>query len=112
MAYQQKPRRSEVSREVVGEPLVVGERTIRPAVRVSGRLFHLQARAGGAAYGMLRLSPRSVLVRESDGNEHRLDLFDLTGTAIRGMAIVAALVPLGYILLRLFRRTVFQERNR
>jgi len=112
MAYQPKPRRSEVSREIVGEPLVAGERTIRPVVRVSGRLFHLQARTGGAAYGMLRLSPRSVLVRESDGSERRLDLFDLTGTAMRGMAIVAALVPLGYLLFRLFRRTVVQERTR
>lgn len=99
----------EVSREITGEPIVVGERTIRPVARVSTRLLNFQVRGGGVAGVGLRISPSEAIVREKDGTEYRIALADPTAKMMRAMMVVALLAPLGYIFLRLSRRTRSQE---
>lgn len=105
MAYPQP----EVKKEIVGEPIVVGERTIRPVAQVSTRFLDFQVQGGGVAGVGLRISPCGAIVRESDGTEYRIALVDPTERMMRAMMWVALLAPLGYIFLRLFRRTRSQE---
>lgn len=105
MANSRKFPGGKMNREVIGEPIVVGERTIRPAARVSTRLLNFQVRGGGVAGVGLRISPSEAIVREKDGTEYRIALADPTAKMMRAMMVVALLAPLGYIFLRLFCRT-------
>ncbi|MGB9722785.1 MAG: hypothetical protein ACP5OO_01545 [Chloroflexia bacterium] len=61
----------EANREVIGEPIVVGERTIRPVARVRTRILNVQMRSGGVTGVGLRLSPCAAIVRERNGTEYR-----------------------------------------
>ncbi len=97
----------EVEREMIGEPIVVGERTIRPVARVSTRILNFQAQGGSMTGVGLRISPREAIVREGDGTEYRISLVDPTAKTMRAIALVALLAPLGYIFLRLLRKAVF-----
>ncbi len=93
--------------EVIGEPIVVGERSIRPVSQIRRGLLSFQApgRAGGGLGEIVRMIPREALVREGDGREYRLPLADPTGKTLRLIALVALLMPvLSRRLVRLFRK--------
>jgi len=77
---------SRISERIVGEPLEVGTRTIRPVVRVSGwRGAGGDALAGGAGL-RLRVEPAEVIVLERDGREHSVPTPDNTRLILRGLA--------------------------
>lgn len=97
------------AKEVVGEPIVVGERTIRPVARVSTRALHFQMQSGGMAGVGLRISPREAIVREGDGTEYRIALVDPTERVMRAIQGVALLAPLGYLFLRLLRKVALRR---
>ena len=87
--------RSRISERIVGEPLEIGGRTIRPVVRVSGwRSTGGDMLAGGAGV-KLRTRPAGVIVLEGDGREYRLPTPDNTRLilwALAGLAVMVAVV--------------------
>jgi hypothetical protein len=84
--------RSRISERIVGEPLEIGARTIRPVVRVSGwRVASRNASAGGAGV-RLWIEPAEVIVLEGDGREHRVPTPDNTRLLLWGLAGVALML--------------------
>jgi hypothetical protein len=84
--------RSRISERIVGEPLEIGARTIRPVVRVSGwRGAGGDASAGGAG-GRLRVEPAEVIVLAGDGREYRVPTPDNTRLILWSLAGVALMV--------------------
>ena len=84
--------RSKFSDRIVGEPLEVGGRTIRPVVRVSGwRGAGGDGSAGGAGV-QLRAEPEGVIIHERDRREHRLLTPDNTRLILWGLVGAALLV--------------------
>src|SRR4029450_9719230 len=64
--------RSRISERIVGEPIEIRERTVRPVVRVSGwRSTGGDMLAGGTGV-KLRTRPAGMIVLERDGREYRL----------------------------------------
>ena len=89
--------RSRISENIVGEPLEIGARTIRPVVQLSGwRGTGGDASADGAGV-QLRVRPAGVIVLEPDGREHRLPTPDSTRLmlwALAGAALIVAVASL------------------
>ena len=84
--------RSRISERIVGEPIEIRERTIRPVVRVSGwRGARGDMLAGGTGV-KLRTRPAGVIVLDGDGREYRLPTPDNTRLILWGLARVALLV--------------------
>jgi hypothetical protein len=84
--------RSRISERIVGEPLEIGVRTIRPEVRVSGwRGAGGDASAGGAGV-RLRVEPTEVIVLEGDGREYRVSTPDNTRLLLWGLCGVAVML--------------------
>ncbi len=85
--------RSRISERIVGEPFEIGERTIRPVVRVSGwRTTGGDATSAGSSGVRLRIEPAGVVVLERDGREHRVPTPDKTRLILRALAGVALMV--------------------
>ena len=85
--------RSRISERIVGEPLEIGGRTIRPVVRVSGWRGARGDISSGSAGVQLRTQPAGVIVLESDGREYRLPTPDNTRLilwALAGLAVMVA----------------------
>jgi len=84
--------RSKISKRIVGEPLEIGARTIRPVVRVSG----WRVAAGDASAGsdgiQVRVEPVGVIILERDGREHRVRTPDNTRLILWGLAGAALMV--------------------
>ncbi len=84
--------RSGISERIVGKPLEIGARTIRPVVRVSGwRGAGGDASAGGAGV-RLRVEPEGVIVLERDGRERHVPTPDNTRLILWGLAGAALMV--------------------
>jgi hypothetical protein len=84
--------RSRISQRIIGEPLEIGARTIRPVVRVSGwRGTRGDTSAGGSGV-QLRVEPAGVIVLGRDGREHRVPTPDNTRLILWGLAGVALIV--------------------
>jgi hypothetical protein len=85
--------RSRISERIVGEPIEIRERTIRPVVQLSGwRSTGGDMLAGGTGV-KLRTRPAGVIVLERDGREHRLPTPDNTRIilwALAGFAVIVA----------------------
>ena len=84
--------RSKFSDRIVGEPLEVGGRTIRPVARVSGwRGAGGDGSAGGAGV-QLRAEPEAVIIHERDRREHRVPTPDNIRLILWGLAGLALMV--------------------
>ena len=84
--------RSRISENIVGQPLEIGARTIRPVVQLSGwRGTGGDAAADGAG-AQLQARPAGVIVLERDGREHRVPTPDNTRLILWGLAGAALLV--------------------
>lgn len=95
-----RPRR--FVRPLVGEPIAVGQRTIRPVAKVTGWYTTRRKGAGGIAWA--HVTPVEVVVREADGREHRIPVQDVTRTALRGMLMGAFTIALvAWLIIRLVR---------
>jgi len=104
----QMPKRQRIDRQLLGEPISVGDRTIQPVARMGGWYGSQYGPTGGGAGAWLRLSPVEVIVQESDGSERRVPVTDPTREAMRAIAqsglIVAGLCWLIMLALWLRRR--------
>ena len=84
--------RTRISERIVGEPLEIGGRTIRPVVRVSGWRSTGGSMLAGGTGVKLRTRPAGVIVLEPDGQEHRVPMPDNTRLILWGLAGVALMV--------------------
>jgi uncharacterized spore protein YtfJ len=102
------PTPTRIDRRRVGEAIQVGDRTVQPVARVSGRIGAGGSGTAGGAGGMLTVQPVEVLVREADGAQSTLAIGDPNAQALRGMASAAAAVAvlsgIFMLLARLLRR--------
>ena len=96
--------RSRISERIVGEPLEIGARTIRPVVRVSGwRGAGGDASAGGVGV-WLRVDPEGVIVVERDGRERRVPTPDNTRLLLWGLVCAALMVAVAsQVVVRVLR---------
>jgi len=96
--------RSRISERIVGEPIEIGGRTIRPVVRVSGwRSTGGDMLAGGTGV-KLRTRPAGVIVLERDGREYRLPTPDNTLLILWGLAGLAVMVAVAsQVVVRVLR---------
>lgn len=96
-----------IDRRLLGDPIQIDSRSVRPVARLHGRLGSGGGQTGGGAGGVLRLEPVEVIVRAADGAESSVALPDPTAQALRGMAgaavAVAALSLALNVLLRIVR---------
>ena len=96
--------RSRISEHIVGEPLEIGGRTIRPVVRVSGWRGARGDMASGSAGIQLRGGPAGVVVLEPDGREHRVPTPDNTRLILWGLAGLALIVAVAsQVVVRVLR---------
>ena len=84
--------RSRISERIVGEPLEIGARKIRPVVRVSGWRGAGGGVSSGSAWVRLRIEPAGMIVLERDGREYLVPTPDTTRLILWGMAGVALMV--------------------
>lgn len=82
---------SKIDRRLEGEPIVVGDVSLRPVARLTGLAGAGGDRNGGGG-GWVTLKPQEVVVRTGGGPEERLALPDPTAMAVRGIAVAAAMV--------------------
>jgi hypothetical protein len=87
--------RSRISERIVGEPLEIGARTIRPVVRVSGWRGVGGDGSAGSAGVQLRVETTEVIVLEGDQREYRVPTPDNTRLilwSLAGAALTVAVV--------------------
>jgi len=96
--------RSRISEHIVGEPIEIRERTIRPVVRVSGwRSTGGDVLPGGTGV-KLRSRPARVIVLERDGREYRLPTPDNTRLILWGLVGLAVMVAVAsQVMVRVLR---------
>ena len=85
--------RSRISERIMGEPLEIGGRTIRPVVQLSGWRSTGGDKLAGGTGVKLRTRPAGVIVLERDGREYRLPTPDNTRLilwALAGLAVMVA----------------------
>jgi hypothetical protein len=81
-----------LDRELTGEPLVIGGRSIQPLAQMRG-LYGSDAQAqAGLAWALVRLKPNGVQVREADGEETFVSIEDPTAEGLRGIFLAGLLV--------------------
>ena len=73
---EEKMRPNRLDWELVGEPIIAGERTIQPVARLSGWAGGNMSEQGGGAGAWVRVRPVEVVVREADGTESRVPIVD------------------------------------
>jgi hypothetical protein len=85
--------RSKISERIVGEPLeMIGARTLRLVVRVSGWHGARGDTSTGGTGVRLRVEPAGVIILEPDGREHRLPTPDHTRLILWGLVGAALIV--------------------
>jgi uncharacterized spore protein YtfJ len=96
--------RLRISERIVGEPLEIGARTIRPVVRVSGWRTTGGETSAGSSGVKLRIEPAGVIVLERDGQEHRVPTPDNTRLILWGLAGLALIVAVAsQVVVRVLR---------
>ena len=96
--------RSRIAENVVGEPLEIGARTIRPVVQLSGWHGTGGDAAADGAGAQLRARPAGVIVLERDGREYRLPTPDNTRLILWGLAGIALMVAVASeVVVRILR---------
>jgi hypothetical protein len=95
---------TKIDRRLIGESMMVGERTLQPVARVVGwyGVGADKTRVGAGAW--LRVIPIEVIVRERDGHEYRVPLGNPMRRARRGIVLSALLVAVVCWLLILVLR--------
>jgi hypothetical protein len=95
---------SRISENIVGEPLEIGARTIRPVVQLSGWRGTGGDASDDSAGAQLRTRPAGVIVLERDGREHRVPTPDNTRLILWGLAGIALMVAVASeVVVRILR---------
>jgi hypothetical protein len=96
--------RSRISEHIVGEPLEIGRRTIRPVVRVSGWRSTGGSMLAGGTGVKLRAWPVGVIVLERDGREYRVPTPENTRLILWSLAGLAVMVAVAsQVVVRVLR---------
>ena len=96
--------RSRISERIVGEPLEIGGRTIRPVVRVSGWRSTRGSMLAGGTGVKLRTRPAGVIALERDGREYRLLTPDNTRLILWALSRLAVMVAVAsQVVVRVLR---------
>lgn len=90
---EQDVRPNRIDRELVGEVMPIGDRTIQPVARLRGWAGGNGGPQGGGG-GWVQVRPVEVIVREADGAESRVPVVDANAQATRGI-VVAGLAVAG-----------------
>ena len=80
-----------LDRQLIGEPMSVGDIRVQPVARLVFDLGGRGGQAGGAGSGgRLRLQPDKIIVRREGQPEQQIVVGDVEGTAYRAMLAAAA----------------------
>ena len=105
MMEEMKNKPGRIDRELMGEPITVGERTIQPVARLRGWAGGADGAQGGGGAAWLSVRPVEVIVREADGSENRVPITDPAAMAVRGV-VMPALAVAGVCLAMIAGRSV------
>lgn len=98
------PVGSKIDRELVGEPIHVGQCKLTPVARLVGGRGAAGGPQGGGRGAGIRLSPTKVLVQDSDGAEYELPIVDDSKEAMQGIAMGWLVIGvLGWLLVLLLK---------
>jgi hypothetical protein len=96
--------RSRSSERIIGEPLEIGARTIRPVVRVIGWRGAGGDASAGSAGIQLRVEPAGVIILERHGREHRVPMPDNTRLILWALVSFALMVAVAsQVVVRILR---------
>ncbi|MFN8470843.1 MAG: hypothetical protein U0822_01370 [Anaerolineae bacterium] len=97
-----KPGR--VDRQLTGEPITIGSRTVQPVASVTGWAGGGGDGNGGGGGGFVSITPLEVVVRDDTGREQHIPTPDATNAALRGILIAGLAGPLIWLIVRLIMR--------
>jgi hypothetical protein len=96
----------QLEREVVGEELAIGERSIQPMAQMTGWYGSDAHARAGLAWAWLRLQPTGVKVQEADGQEAFVPIEDATAAALQGIALGGLVVAVICWIVLLVKRLI------
>ena len=99
-----KPGR--VQRQLTGEPMTIGGRTLQPVASVAGWVGESGNEDGRGGGGFVSIKPVQVIVRHPDDREERVPIPDATSAALKGILFAALVGPLLWLVVRLLVRWV------
>jgi hypothetical protein len=103
--HEQAPPGEKIDRELFGDPIVVGERSIQPVARLAGWYSGTGSEMVGGAGAVLQLQPVKIIVQEEDDSAYEVEIVDETQQALKGMAMgslaLAGICGLLIILIKL-----------
>jgi hypothetical protein len=88
----EKGRKGRIDRILVGDPIAVGDRTLRPIARAGGWGGHGEGEQGRGFGALFRVQPLEVRVSEPGRAEYTVSISDPTRDAMRRMALAALFV--------------------
>jgi hypothetical protein len=97
----EKGTKGRIDRILVGAPIAVGERVLRPVTRAGGWARGGDGEQGRGFGGWLRLQPLEVRVSEPGRDDYTVAVADPTGDAVRRMALLGFVVAAASTLLLL-----------
>jgi len=104
-----KPALKKIRKDLVGEPVTVGARIIRPVARLAGWYGSSQVEMGPGR-SWLRAIPTEVIVQEGENEEKRIPIRDGTRVTLRTLVFSALAIAIACQLLILY--ILRESRNR
>jgi hypothetical protein len=92
-----------IDRRFEGEPVQVGDRTVQPVGRVTGKQFGGGNEQGSLSGVLAQLQPLEVVVQEG-GQERTIPMADPQRQQLRGIVMTGLAISTGCILLMLTAR--------
>lgn len=83
---------SHVDKTLYGDPVQVAGYEFQSEARLTGWAGGMEAGSGGGGGAWLKLEPVALHVRDRDGSETTVPIFDPQAKAMRGMVVPAVIV--------------------
>lgn len=94
-----------IDRQLLGEPMTIGDRTIRLTARVTGIAGTGGGEGGAGGGGWLRIKPEAVLVTDRDGTEYQVSAKESGQPRVRVMVVFGTLIAaVSFLLMRVAGR--------
>jgi len=108
MGRDQKPP-AKIDRRFDGEPVHVGDRTIQPVGRITGKPIYAGGEQGSFSGVVAQLQPVEIVVRKGD-ETHTIPIDDPQKASLRGIVMAGLVVGVGCILIMLAARYLAKRR--